>query len=266
MKPRIDFPKLATINLRYTSSEDTKTVWHWMENRFYGLPLFHKSVDLRVKYYQKIIEHEKGRLTIPHEIHKKVSPHLKADFKSLLTYLDSDSGIKNFGLLFLSVKLRPNLLKTQIKKKNSGILKVLQPIYWWIGQKTTTTVVLAIASRSNNCCYESLAVGIRGVSHYSSILNIKKQETENTYTIKAGLRVFVSPKHLNHPVIAKILSFSKTKNILNDYINHHLVPEKKEIVSKLCQYAFNGCMVRNKNDFISSENLKKTINIPTIHL
>lgn len=179
-----------------------------MDERFVGLPLFHKSVQLGVKRVNKLIENEASELRLPDEVYRATAPHLYGDLQQLIEFIQREPGLKSFGLLRLSVKLSPKLLKQELKTRKNNSSRLLDKLIQMIGTKVSVPITLAVASRKTDDSYESLAVGINGVSSYSSALFVKQQEDRNSYIVKAGLEL----DHVIHRLIllAALLLLPKT--------------------------------------------------------
>ncbi|WP_420602853.1 hypothetical protein [Flagellimonas sp.] len=249
MAYKIDFSTLSDFAFAISSPENFDTITEWMDNRFTGLPLFHKSVHLKVRRYHKIIASEGNKLALPEFIYKMASPHLSDCLDILLKYIQREEGIKNFGLLYLSVKLMPHLLKQEINRyKTHG--RSISDLVTWMGTQIEVPIVLAVASRKTETYYESLAIGLRGIDSYASALTLCPSEHSNEYLMHAGLNVHASLKYLDH-IIPKFATATHCKllpeGFFSRYIRNYLIPERQDIVRTLCEYVFNGC--RKKEHF-----------------
>lgn len=246
------------------SLENFDTVTKWMEGRFKGLPIFHKSVHLKVKRLEKLIEEEAGQLRIPKAVLKMADPHLKHELNELISYMQHNDGVKSFGLLHLSVKLMPHLLQHELKKYR-GHGRQLPNYLLKIGSLIEVPIILAVASRKANDYYESLAVGLSGIGSYRSALSLFHCESENKYRVHAGLTATVSLEHINH-ILPEIMNATNCNllptGFLNRYLQNHLIPEREQIVKKLCKYVFQGCAPVNK--FSPAVNLTPIENIAPI--
>lgn len=235
-KPLQMFQPTEDIKLSIKSCENMKVVCEWMENRFFGLPLFHQSVDIKVIGHQSICACKNEQLSIPKNIEKLIAKHLKEDFNRMVDYINSIDGEKTFALLHLKVKLEHNLLRTLMDTNYPNALK--NKFFTFLACNFCAPVTLALASVKTKNNYESLAVGIKGISHYSSVLRLKYSE-DQTYDIKAGLDVAVNPAHLAKRFLRTMSRLVDDKSIINEYLEKHLKPEKEQIVKNLCAYVFN---------------------------
>ena len=247
MNGQNDFSDLEHFVLEISSITNFDTITKWMEDRFIGLPLFHKSVHLKVKSYKRVIENETRALQLPTSVYRMTDSHLKKALNELMAHVQRKPGIKNFGLLHLSVKLVPELLQQESGKyRDHG--RHLPNWLIQLGGFLEVPVILAVASRKTDNYYESLAVGIRGVGNYSSFLALHSSENNNTYKVHAGLQVGVSLAHINH-LFPRLFCATNCNllptGFLNRYLQNHLIPEREEIVKKLCAYVFQGCTREN---------------------
>lgn len=263
MLHQIDFSELNDFVFGISSSENFNTITKWMDRRFMGLPLFHKSVHLKVKRFEKVIESEPGELLLPKSVYKVTAPHLANDLNHLLNYIQREGGIKSFGLLHLSVKLMPHLLKHEILRyKTHG--KSIPSLLTWLGSQIEVPVILAVASRRTDNNYESLAVGLRGLDSYASALTLCTSANKNGYVVQAGLHTCASLDHIDHSM-AKLLNVIDCqllpKEFFNRYLKNYLIPERQDIVKALCEYVFHGCQLPEKFTYpirvrrLSRENL-----------
>ena len=251
----------SDIALKITSSEDMDTVCHWMENRFIGLPHFHESIDLKVIGHKKISTGDNVG-AVYQTIKNQTAPHLVHDLASMLEFIAQQKGKKSFGLLQLKIKLVPSLLNDLLAGEyNEGFKKNL---FLTLGTRFYVPVTLALASVRSNKDYISLATGIQGISHYSSALQLSEDCLIKGYLIKAGIQVSAKPSHIDNRILRKIAGSLIDQGIINKYLKTYLIPEKKQIVSKLGEYVFNGCTI---TDNLSEKNIPIAQKIaPTIQI
>lgn len=244
MQGQIDFNELEQLEFKVTGATNFNKVTTWMDDRFEGLPLFHQSVELGVRRVEKLIENQANELRIPDEVYRATAPHLIGDLKHLIDYVQREPGVKSFGLLHLSVKLAPQLLNQELSSRKKDSAMSFDKVLQLVGSRVRVPVLLAVASRKTDDYYESLAVGLNGVSNYSSALYLKPSADKSSYIVKAGLETRVSAKHINN-FAGKILNASKNRllapDFFNNYLKNHLEPERERIVKTLCEYVFHGC-------------------------
>jgi len=267
MQRKSGFTELKQIEFKVTGATNFNEMTSWMDDRFTGLPLFHKSVELRVKRVEKLIENQANELRLPDEVYRATAPHLYGDLKHLIEFIQREPGLKSFGLLHLSVKLSPKLLRQELKRRKKDSSRSLDKLIQMVGARVSVPVILAVASRKTDDHYESLAVGINGVSNYCSALYVKPLEDGKSYAVKAGLETDVSAKHIN-TVVGKILNAFNGRllpsDFFNNYLKNNLEPERERIVKTLCEYVFHGCRIP---DAESKEQIivEKSLNEPTVH-
>ncbi len=240
---KANFGSLDQLAFELPATTDFGTLTEWMDHRFDGLPLFHRSIHLQVDLFEKVVQNEGGALEVPEHVFKRTSPHLKKDLDHLMAHIQRDEGIKSFGLLHLSVKLVSENCRETLEKQqypHKSIPRFLQ----WMGSKVKVPIVLAVASRKTQNHYESLAVGLRGLGHYRSSLTVGHSTDGRGYAVKAGLEAQVSCADIDH-LAGKILAFSKgallPPDFFDTYLQDHLMPEREHIVKTLCEYVFRGC-------------------------
>ena len=267
MQRKSGFTELKQIEFKVTGATNFNEMTSWMDERFVGLPLFHKSVELRVKRVEKLIENQANELRLPDEVYRATAPHLYGDLKHLIEFIQREPGLKSFGLLHLSVKLSPKLLSQELKRRKKESSRSLDKLIQMFGARVSVPVILAVASRKTDDYYESLAVGINGVSNYCSALYVKHQEDRKSYIVKAGLETGVSAEHIN-TFVGKILNAFNGRllpsDFFNNYLKNNLEPERERIVKTLCEYVFHGCRIP---DAESKEQIivEKSLNEPTVH-
>ncbi len=235
----INFLNLGDSSYRISSSANFDTVCKWMDNRFWGLPFFHESVIIKVKKFDTFIEGEFGALKLPEQVYKITSKHLIEDLKSLINFIQRDKGVKSFGLLHLSIKLPQHLLNKEFKKLHQNKFNPFYSISRFFGSRVSVPMVLAIASRKTDSYYESLAVGVNGVSRYYSILNMESSQNKSEYIVRGNIESQVYLKHVSFP-FKKLFSKNNAlpENFFNTYLNNYLKPEREKIVRRLCEYVF----------------------------
>lgn len=238
----LDFSTLDDVTYTVDSSASFETVAKWMENRFVGLPIFHKSIELRVKRYHKVILKEQGELKLPKFIYALTNHGNLDDLRQLLGYVQRESGLKSFGLLYLNVKLKQGLLKSEMNRYRMLGYKIPNLVFK-IGALVEVPITLAVASRKSNNYYESYAIGLNGVKNYQSALTLSLIE-RNRYVVNGGLHTSVYLNNIRHPLINILQNTGcrwLPREFLNRYLKNHLFPEKQMIVKELCNYVFNGC-------------------------
>ena len=242
MQGKIDFKELEHLVFKVTGDTNFNEVTTWMDERFLGLPLFHRSVDIGVKRVEKLIQNQANELRLPDEVYRATAPHLYGDLKHLIEFIQREPGIKSFGLLHLSVKLSPQLLSQELKKRKKDSSRSLDKLIQIIGKRVRVPVILAVASRKTDDYYESLAVGINGVSNYCSALSVTPQKEEACYLVKAGIETKVMPEHINS-FAGKLLNASKDRllpsDFFNNYLKNHLEPERERIVKNSVRICFS---------------------------
>lgn len=248
--PEMDLEDLKTSEISVSSKTDFETVVKWMENRFIGLPQFHTSINLQVLKHQCLIENEKDELMLPEGMRNIEYIQSSKNLHQAITNINKTEGAKSFGLLYLKIKLLPKLLKDQLKDYSKGH----RHLVYLIGSTIRVPVILALLSRKTSNHYESIAIGIKGVTNYNSILEVHAPQSTLEYQIKGGLRVSVEPEDLDHLFLNKIRPFINSDNLINQYLGQYLIPEKKEIIRKLCEFTFNGCKM--PKDFNKQESVK----------
>jgi hypothetical protein len=265
MHGKSNFKELEYLVFKVTGAATFNEVTTWMDDRFVGLPLFHKSVELGVKRNEKLIQNQDNELRIPDEVFRTTAPHLYGDLKHLIEFIQREPGVKSFGLLHLSVKLSPQLLSQELKKRKKDSSRSLDKLIQIVGERVRVPVILAVASRKTDDYYESLAVGINGVSNYCSVLSVTPQKEEACYLVKAGIEISVLPEHINS-FAGKLLDASKDRflpsDFFNNYLKNHLESEREKIVKTLCEYVFHGCRLPDEE---SKEQIivEKLLNAPT---
>ena len=246
MQGKIDFNELDKLVFKVSGASSFNQVATWMDKRFVGLPLFHKSVELGVKRVEKLIENQANELRLPDEVYRATAPHLYSDLKHLIEFIQREPGLKSFGLLHLSVKLSPQLLTQELKRRKKDTSRSLDKLIQMVGTRVRVPVILAVASRKTDDYYESLAVGINGVSNYCSALSVTPQKDETCYLVKAGIETNVLPEHINS-FAGKLLNASKDRllpsDFFNNYLKNNLEPERERIIKTLCEYVFHGCRI-----------------------
>ena len=260
MSCQINFEDLNTLKFKVNGLTDFDKVTHLMDNRFTGLPFFHKSVDLKVNRFNKIIQNQTDIISVPEDVVEITSPHLLDDLRYLIYFIQREPGIKSFGLIHLSVRLPPLLLNKEFKDNGGGLPRPFKKLFSYIGSKVKVPIVLAVASRKTDNFYESLAVGLSGMSRYCSALYVNPSK-EKGFIVKGGLEVEVFSQHMDHNIGRLI---DNTKNYLlpldffNGYLKRNLIPEKEKIVEKLCKYVFHGCQLPERSsNAISVEKLNE---------
>ncbi|UJH68420.1 hypothetical protein [Allomuricauda sp. SCSIO 65647] len=242
MKRTVNFEELRHLKLETEATKSFDALIHCMENRFTGLPLFHKSIHLKVLKFEKIIENEVEIPSWQPSVFASAAPHLKKDLFELLNHARNKKGRKSLGLLFLRAKVFPHLLNQELQKRAKSISRTGQLLCRWIGPHIDAPVILAVLSIKTHNRYESLAVGLKGVSTYRSALYLRPLKGGTHYEIEAGLDVEVLPKHLAHrmgPFLDATQSWLLPDDFFDGYLKNYLIPEKEDIVNKLCQYVFN---------------------------
>ncbi len=162
----LDFTRLNDQRFEVESDRDFESVVQLMNDRFGGLPSFHQSVLLDVTGEHKCVSGERGKLQIPAQILALTEQHLKDDLHQLVDYINRGDGIKTLGILCFDIGLNREFAKQQLKDMGSRTSPLLRSVTRFFGSRVKVPIVLAVASRQTGDHYESLAVGIRGVTRY----------------------------------------------------------------------------------------------------
>lgn len=239
----LDFARLTDQRFEVKSERDFDAVANLMNRRFGGLPDFHRSVRLTVLEDRKLINAEAADLVVPAELDGLVEPHLRADLEHLIEFINRGEGVKTLGLLKLQVRLNPRYTSEHIAREECDKPALLRKLAGFVGNRVHIPIVLAVASRKNGSSYESLAVGLRGVTRYSSALFVTLMGGSNVYQIEGGLEARVEPRHLDH-ALSHLLVGSRgrllSRGFFNRYLERYMNPERGTIVSKLCRHVFSG--------------------------
>ena len=214
-----------------------------MNDRFGGLPSFHQSVLLDVTGEHKCVSGERGKLQIPAQILALTEKHLKNDLQQLVDYINRGDGIKTLGILCFDIGLNREFAQQQLKEMGSRTPPLLRSVTRFFGSRVKVPIVLAVASRQTGDHYESLAVGIRGVTRYSSALVVKPHGCDGRYEVIGGLEAQVRREDIDHPISSLLVRFGETvlpRGFFNSYLQRYMVPERRRIVTRLCHYVFNG--------------------------
>ena len=241
--PALDFARLNDQRFEVRSDRDFESVVQLMNDRFGGLPSFHQSVLLEVTGEQKCISGEKGKLQIPAQILALTETHLKEDLQQLVDYINRGEGVKTLGILCFEIGLNREFAQQQLKDMGSQIPPLLRSVTRFFGSRVKVPIVLAVASRQTGDHYESLAVGIRGVTRYSSALVVKPHRADGRYEVMGGLEAQVRREDIDHPISSLLVRFGEAvlpRGFFNSYLQRYMVPERRRIVTRLCHYVFNG--------------------------
>jgi hypothetical protein len=254
-KAHKDFTTLSEHNFKIDSNINFDDVVELMNNRFFGLPFFHQSIHLEVEKVEKLKQQSGLKIVVPERVYKSIDPHLQIDFEDMLSYIEQRPGDKTFNLIYLQIKLNSKMVKKEIQDYGTTF-KIFLSLLQKQLSSTKVPVVLASMSIKNGSSYESLAVGINGVNHYSSILKVR-QICNHSYIIEGGLNAQVFLKDINH-FYSKYLHYFNgiilPKDLFNNYLKNHLYAEKEDIMERLCKYVFNGCKtIEDSNNYIKIE-------------
>lgn len=239
----LDFTRLNDQRFEVESDRDFESVVQLMNDRFGGLPSFHQSVLLDVTGEHKCVSGEKGKLQIPAQILALTEQHLKDDLHQLVDYINRGDGIKTLGILCFDIGLNREFAQQQLKDMGSRTSPLLRSVTRFFGSRVKVPIVLAVASRQTGDSYESLAVGIRGVTRYSSALVVKPHGCDGHYEVIGGLEAQVKREDIDHPISSLLVRFGETvlpRGFFNSYLQRYMVPERRRIVTRLCHYVFNG--------------------------
>ncbi len=239
----LDFTRLNDQRFEVESDRDFESVVQLMNDRFGGLPSFHQSVLLDVTGEHKCVSGEKGKLQIPAQILALTEQHLKDDLHQLVDYINRGDGIKTLGILCFDIGLNREFAQQQLKDMGSRTSPLLRSVTRFFGSRVKVPIVLAVASRQTGDSYESLAVGIRGVTRYSSALVVKPHGCDGHYEVIGGLEAQVKREDIDHPISSLLIRFGETvlpRGFFNSYLQRYMVPERRRIVTRLCHYVFNG--------------------------
>lgn len=239
----LDFTRLNDQRFEVESDRDFESVVQLMNDRFGGLPSFHQSVLLDVTGEHKCVSGERGKLQIPAQILALTEQHLKDDLHQLVDYINRGDGIKTLGILCFDIGLNREFAQQQLKEMGSRTPPLLRSVTRFFGSRVKVPIVLAVASRQTGDHYESLAVGIRGVTRYSSALVVKPHGCDGRYEVIGGLEAQVRREDIDHPISSLLVRFGETvlpRGFFNSYLQRYMVPERRRIVTRLCHYVFNG--------------------------
>ncbi len=239
----LDFTRLNDQRFEVESDRDFESVVQLMNDRFGGLPSFHQSVLLDVTGEHKCVSGERGKLQIPAQILALTEQHLKDDLHQLVDYINRGDGIKTLGILCFDIGLNREFAQQQLKDMGSRTPPLLRSVTRFFGSRVKVPIVLAVASRQTGDHYESLAVGIRGVTRYSSALVVKPHGCDGHYEVIGGLEAQVKREDIDHPISSLLVRFGETvlpRGFFNSYLQRYMVPERRRIVTRLCHYVFNG--------------------------
>lgn len=239
----LDFTRLNDQRFEVESDRDFESVVQLMNDRFGGLPSFHQSVLLDVTGEHKCVSGERGKLQIPAQILALTEQHLKDDLHQLVDYINRGDGIKTLGILCFDIGLNREFAQQQLKDMGSRTSPLLRSVTRFFGSRVKVPIVLAVASRQTGDSYESLAVGIRGVTRYSSALVVKPHGCDGHYEVIGGLEAQVKREDIDHPISSLLVRFGETvlpRGFFNSYLQRYMVPERRRIVTRLCHYVFNG--------------------------
>jgi len=239
----LDFTRLNDQRFEVESDRDFESVVQLMNDRFGGLPSFHQSVLLDVTDEQKCVSAEKGKLQIPPQILSLTEPHLKEDLQQLVDYINRGDGVKTLGILCFDIGLNREFAQQQLKEMGGRTHPLLRSVTRFFGSRVKVPIVLAVASRQTGDHYESLAVGIRGVTRYSSALVVKPHACDGRYEVIGGLEAQVRREDIDHPISSLLIRFGDSvlpRGFFNSYLQRYMVPERRRIVTRLCHYVFNG--------------------------
>ena len=251
---RLNYAKLNDQVFTVRGDVNFEQMTRWMDDRFEGLPLFHRSVHLDIKRVEKVVVGETGAFNLPDSVYARTDSRLLPDLRKLLATLEREPGVRSFGLLHLGVKLSPGKIRKNLRAReilSRSILKdipapaeqVLDRLVQTLGESIEVPVLLAVGSRRTESHYESLAAGLSGVTRYCSALTVRETEP-GVFRINGGLEVEVLPEHINHPS-GLLLELSQglvlDPGFFNRYLKAYLEPERERIVKRLCEYVFNGC-------------------------
>ena len=239
----LDFTRLNDQRFEVESDRDFESVVQLMNDRFGGLPSFHQSVLLDVTGEHKCVSGERGKLQIPAQILALTEQHLKDDLHQLVDYINRGDGIKTLGILCFDIGLNREFAQQQLKEMGSRTPPLLRSVTRFFGSRVKVPIVLAVASRQTGDHYESLAVGIRGVTRYSSALVVKPHVCDGRYEVIGGLEAQVRREDIDHPISSLLVRFGETvlpRGFFNSYLQRYMVPERRRIVTRLCHYVFNG--------------------------
>ena len=239
----LDFTRLNDQRFEVESDRDFESVVQLMNDGFGDLPSFHQSVLLDVTGEHKCVSGERGKLQIPAQILALTEKHLKNDLQQLVDYINRGDGIKTLGILCFDIGLNREFAQQQLKEMGSRTPPLLRSVTRFFGSRVKVPIVLAVASRQTGDHYESLAVGIRGVTRYSSDLVVKPHGCDGRYEVIGGLEAQVRREDIDHPISSLLVRFGETvlpRGFFNSYLQRYMVPERRRIVTRLCHYVFNG--------------------------
>lgn len=239
----LDFSRLDDQRFEVESDRDFDSVTELMNARFGGLPSFHRSVRLDLTDDQKMITGETGDLTLPSQLDRIVEPHLRADLEHLISHINRGEGVKTLGILRLYIGLNQEFAQEQLEEASRATHPLIRTIARKVGAHVRVPIVLAVASRKTDDHYESLAVGIRGVTRYPSALVVRPHLESNRFEVTGGLEAEVKRENIDHPISKLLVAFGDRvlpRGFFNDYLQRYMVPERRTIVTRLCHYVFSG--------------------------
>ena len=246
--PALNFARLNDQRFEVRSDRDFQSVAQLMNDRFGGLPSFHSSVRLNLLEEQKLIADETGQLEIPALLAEQVEPHLRADLDHLVDTINRGEGVKSLGILRLEIGLNQEFARQQLDEMGDGTHPWIRKMARWVGSHVRVPILLAVASRKSEEQYESLAVGVRGVTRYSSALVVRPHQvaeggSPGVYEVTGGLEAQVQRENIDHPISALLVACGERvlpRGFFNRYLQRYMVPERRTIVTRLCHYVFSG--------------------------
>jgi len=248
---RLDFSRLDDQRFEVRSGRDFDSVTELMNDRFGGLPSFHRSVRLDLTDDQKWITGETGDLTIPPQLDRMVEPHLRADLEQLISHINRGEGIKTLGILRLNIGLHHDFAREHLEQEGSGTHPLIRAAARLVGTRIRVPIVLAVASRKSGDHYESLAVGIRGVTRYCSALVVRPHRDSGRFEVTGGLEAEVKREDIDHPISRILVACGDRvlpRDFFNNYLQRYMVPERRTIVTRLCHYVFSGLQGTGADD------------------
>ena len=236
----ISFGSLNHLRLEIGSPASFQQVVDSMEDRFGGLPNFHRSVDLRIHGQKKLVVNRRCALTVPLELERLAQPHLVEDLRDLVEFVNRAPGSKSLGYLKLGIRLNPRHLEKHVERHCRGSLPILRRALSSLGSRVEVPICLAVASRQRGRHYESLAVGIRGLTRYSSSIFLSTTMNQTRFVVEGGLSAVVNMRDIDHPISGLLPLFQVLPSqFFNEYVQKYMLPERPIIVQRLCDFVFD---------------------------
>lgn len=243
-RPRqpIAFEDLRQLRQELPSAGSFQQLVESMEDRFVGLPGFHRSVDLHLYEHRRLITGQETPLEAPRELLDLTRGHLARDLEELLAFVNRAPGRRSLGFLELGIRLNPDHLAEHLEHlERAAPGAPVRSLLRAAGSRIEVPIRLALASRQDGEQYESLAVGIRGLSRYTSSIFLSRARARGRFLVEGGLAARVDLEHIDHP-ISRLLRLVPVlpASFFDDYVRTYMLPERPAIARRLCEHVFDG--------------------------